>query len=121
SQLEAGDHPLEVLHAVVEPEAYVVAGADADLGQHVGQPVGPRVGLCVAEAPVGAHDRLALGYGVDDRLPQVGEVEVHQDTWATKWRAVRDSPVASTTSSSQRLAAPGRKICSTSHSPASSR
>ena len=43
--------------------------------------VGALVGLGERQAPVAAHERLVVGHGVGDPLPQVGEVELHARPW----------------------------------------
>ena len=48
AELERGEHALEVLDAVVEVERDVVAGADAEPGEVVREPVGALVGRGVA-------------------------------------------------------------------------
>ena len=77
AQLERGEHAFEVLVAVVEPEADVVAGADAVRGEHMRQPGRALVEVAVGEAHVAEHDRLAVGHGVGHRFEEIGEVELH--------------------------------------------
>src|SRR5262249_30687882 len=47
------------------------------ISEVVGEAVRPLVGLGVREAPLAADERLPLWGGVDDLLPQVGEVVLH--------------------------------------------
>ena len=75
AQLERGEHALEVLVAVVHPQADVVGRPDAVPGERMGEPGRPLVELPVGEAYVAVHDRLPVRHGVGDRLEQVGEVE----------------------------------------------
>ena len=72
SELESRQHPLEVLGAVIEIESDVIAGADALLGEMVGEAIRPLVGLGVGQAPVAADERLALGNRVDHPFPEIG-------------------------------------------------
>jgi len=65
-----------MLGRVVELEADVVSGLDAELGlQRVPQPGGALVELSVGQSTFAADDRLPIGDGVGDALEQVGDVE----------------------------------------------
>ena len=75
--LEAGDHGLDVLGAVLELDADVVAAPDACRLEVVGQAVGALLELGVGEATVAAHQCLPLADHVGQRLEDVGQVEVH--------------------------------------------
>ena len=75
-QLEAGQHHLEVLAAVVQIEADVVAGGDAHLvGEGRGERGRPRIERREGQPVRTAHDGLAVGDGVGHELEEVGEVE----------------------------------------------
>src|SRR5690606_31116259 len=78
--LEAGQHRLEVLGAVLEVEADVAAGPHSEPPQMVGEPVGPLLELAVGASLLAAHERLAVPARVGRHLPDVGEVE------APRWR-----------------------------------
>ena len=52
----------------------------------VGEPVDARVGLGVGEPDVAADQRFAVGNGVDDPFPQVGEVVLHRRNLVTRPR-----------------------------------
>ncbi|MCI3950460.1 MAG: hypothetical protein K0R11_2394 [Acidimicrobiales bacterium] len=82
-QLERGQHPLEVLGAVEQLEADVVARPHPRHLEVVGQPVGPLVELGVGQAPGRRGDRLPVGDGVDHPLEQLAQVVGHQDTART--------------------------------------
>ena len=58
----------------------MVTGADAPIGQEVGQLVGPGFHLGVRAALAVRHQILPLGVGVDGSFEQVGEIELH---WAS--------------------------------------
>ena len=77
AELEDGPERLDPLRAVVRVDADVVAGADALSGEVVGETVGPRLHLLVRPALAFGDEVLALAEGVDRRLEEVGEVEVH--------------------------------------------
>ncbi len=79
ADLERGEHALQVLDPVVQVERDVVARADAEIPEVVRQPVDPIVGLGVGEADVSLDQRFAVGNGVDDAFPEIGEVELHCD------------------------------------------
>ena len=55
----------------------MVAGPDAARGECVRELVGPLIGLRVRESPIAADERLALRHGIDDLLPEIGEVVFH--------------------------------------------
>ena len=57
TELERGEHPFEVLDAVVQVQRDVVARADAAAGEHVGELRGALVGLREREPSGPAHER----------------------------------------------------------------
>ena len=65
----------------------VVARADALGGQIVGQLVGPGLHLGVGPPLAVGDEVLPLGIGVDGRLEQVGEVELHRPQIRTRSRS----------------------------------
>ena len=86
-QLEDGPGGLDPLDRVVGVDPDVVARADALGGEVVGQLVGPGLHLGVG-APLAVRDQvLPLGVGVDGRLEQVGEVELHRPQIRTRSRS----------------------------------
>ena len=76
AQLEAGQHGLQVLVAVVQVKAHVVAGAHTLPGEIVGQLVGAALKFCVSDAPVATHQGDPLGYLVRHQLEHVGDIEM---------------------------------------------
>jgi hypothetical protein len=77
-ELERRQHGFHVLDAVIEVEGDVVARTDALRLEVVGEPVRAVLGVGEGEPSIAAHERLVVGHGVDDLLPQVGEVVFHQ-------------------------------------------
>ena len=77
AELEDCPQRLDPLRAVVRVDADVVAGADALGGEVVGETVGTRLHLPVRPPLAFGDEVLALAEGVDRRLEEVGEVEVH--------------------------------------------
>jgi len=75
ANLERREHALDVFGAVEQLEADVVAGADAEVGQRIGQPVGALVELTEQQPPGRRDDDLAVGHGVGDALEKVRQVE----------------------------------------------
>ena len=55
----------------------MIAGADAVLGELVGEAVGACLELGVGQPALTADERLAVRDRVGDALPEVGEVELH--------------------------------------------
>ena len=74
TQLEAREHRLEVLGAVPQIHADVVARSDPALGKHVGEPIRSLLDRRVRELTTLAHQSDPVGDAVDHRLPYVGEV-----------------------------------------------
>ncbi len=80
-QLEAGEQRLEVLVAVAQGDADRIVATDAQIGEDVGEAVGPLAELAVGEALLGlgvgtgAHDCLPVADRRHHRLEQVGKVE----------------------------------------------
>ena len=91
-QLEDGPGGLDPLDGVVGVDPHVVARTDALGGQVVGELVGPGLHFGVG-APLAVGDEvLPLGIGVDGRLEQVGEVELHRAEIRTRSRSVGNRP-----------------------------
>ena len=89
-QLEDGPRRLDPLDRVVGVDPDVIPRTDPLRGQVVGQPVRPGLHLGIgAPLPVG-HEVLPLGVGVDGRLEQVGEVELHRPQVRTRSRSAGD-------------------------------
>ncbi len=68
----------------------MVARTDPQAGEEVCEPVDAVVRFRVAQAHVTRDERFAVGNGVDDPFPQVGEVVLHRcepsearDGWST--------------------------------------
>lgn len=85
--LQAAQHGLHVLDAVVEVQSEVLAGADAAVDQVMGDAIRRRVELRVRQTALRArarmvdvHERLAARNHVDDRLEQVGKVVLHRSS-----------------------------------------
>jgi hypothetical protein len=82
-QLVGRQRGLDVLVAVVEVTPDVVADADAEGGQRVGEPVGPGIELGEGEPELLAlrrpHDqRGVVRHGAHHRLEDVGHVQTHR-------------------------------------------
>ena len=90
-QLEDGPGGLDPLDRVVGVDPDVVPRPDPLGGQVVGQLVGPRLHLGVG-APLAVGDEvLPFWIGVDGRLEQVGEVELHRSEIRTGSRSCGQS------------------------------
>ncbi len=76
-QLECSQHPLDVLGPVEQLEADPVAAADAVRPQMVGESVGARLELGVAEPASGGVEGGPVAHGVDHALEQLRDVEAH--------------------------------------------
>ena len=68
ADLEAREHPLDVLGSVEKLEPDVVAAADADGRQVVGEAVGAIVECSVCETPLARDDGFTIGNGVTNHL-----------------------------------------------------
>ncbi len=75
SELEAGQHRLDVLGAVLEVERDVVAPCDAQAGEVVCQAVRPLLQLGIGASLLTADDCCPLGDEIAGLLPEVGEGE----------------------------------------------
>ena len=76
SQLERGEHRLEVLGAVVQEETHVVARADPTTREMVRESRRASVELREREPPVLTDQRFTVGNRVRDEFEEVGEVVV---------------------------------------------
>ena len=84
ADLEAGEHPLEVLAPVGQLQADAVAGADAGAREMVREAVGPTVELGVGEPTVVGDDGRLLRDDVDHALEEVGQIEFHRRSFPAR-------------------------------------
>ena len=77
ADLQAREHPFDVLGAVVQVHPDMVAGLHAGRLQGARQPVRARVELRVRQALVAAHQRSARADRIGQRLEKIGKVEFH--------------------------------------------
>ena len=91
-QLEDGPCGLDPLDRVVGVNADVVPRPDSLRRQMMGQAVGPRLHLGVGPPLAVGHQVLTLRVGVDGRLEQVGEVELHRHEIRTRSHSSGNRP-----------------------------
>jgi hypothetical protein len=77
ARLERGELGLEVLVRVVEVEADLGVGSDAELGKRRGQASRALVELPPRDPPLALDERGAVGRDVGDRFPDIGQVPLH--------------------------------------------
>ncbi len=78
TDLETGQHRLDVLGAVGQLHPDAVAGPDPRRLQVVGEAVGPSVELAVGEPALAGDHGQGVGHHVGDQLEEVRQVQLHR-------------------------------------------
>jgi hypothetical protein len=108
AQLVGAEHALDELDAVEGVDPDVIAGADPDRGQVVGEPVRALLELGVGPPLVAADQRLPVGREVDDALDQIGDVPFHAGTLRERRGRAGQAPAVA---GSRAIRAPRRASC----------